>query len=130
LPDKTGTSFFVGREYSRHERPEERNDKKEEMIAQGKIVNVTKRNRHGTGAHEEFIVDHTLLNEIPEATQVLHDKWFEGTAPVSFVFESQQCNTCMDTLNEEVSVRTQIQYLHDIMVHHCVRNRSSYYDLH
>jgi hypothetical protein len=35
-PDKTGTSFFVGREYSRHETPEERNGKKEEMIAQGK----------------------------------------------------------------------------------------------
>jgi hypothetical protein len=80
--------------------------KKEEMIAQSKIVKVTKRKRQGTGAHEEFRFDHTLLDEIPEATQVLRDKWFEGTVPVSFVFESQQCKTCMDTLNEEVIVPT------------------------
>jgi hypothetical protein len=31
------------------------------------------------------------MDAIPEATQVLRDKWFEGTAPVSFLFESQQC---------------------------------------
>jgi hypothetical protein len=57
---------------------------------------------------------------------VLCDKWFEGTAPVSFLFESQQCKTCMDTLNEEVIVLTQLQYLHEIMVHHHVDNRISY----
>jgi hypothetical protein len=57
---------------------------------------------------------------------VLHDKWFEGTAPVSFVFESQQCKTCKDTLNEEVIVPTQLQYLHDIMFHHHVDNIISY----
>jgi hypothetical protein len=44
---------------------------KEEMIAQGKIVKVVKRKRQGTGAHEEFRVDHTLLDAIPEVTQVL-----------------------------------------------------------
>jgi hypothetical protein len=96
------------------------------MIAEEKIVKVTKRNRQGTGAHEEFRVDHTISDAIPEATQVLRDKWFEGTAPVSFVFESQQCKTCMDTLNEEVIVPTQLQYLHDIMVHHHVDKRVSY----
>jgi hypothetical protein len=96
------------------------------MIAEGKIVKVTKRKRQGTGAHEEFRVDHTLLDAIPEATQVLRDKWFEETAPVSFVFESQQCKTCMDTLNEEVIVPTQLQYLHDIVVQHHVENRISY----
>jgi hypothetical protein len=72
-PDKTGTSFFVGRMYSHHENLEEENGKKEEMIAQGKIVKVVKRKRQGTGAHEDFRVDHTLLDAIPEATQVLHD---------------------------------------------------------
>jgi hypothetical protein len=96
------------------------------MIAEGKIVKVTKRKRQGIIAHEEFRVDHTLLDAIPEATQVLRDKWFEGTAPVSFVFESQQCKTCMDTLNEEVSVPTQLQYMHDIMFHHHVDNIISY----
>jgi hypothetical protein len=96
--------------------------KKEEMIAQGKKVKFTKRKRQGTGAHEEIKVDHTLLDAISEATQVLSDKWFEGTAPVSFVFESQQCKTCMDTLNEEVIVPTQLQYMHDIMGHHHVDN--------
>jgi hypothetical protein len=60
--------------------------KKEEMIAQGKIVKVAKRKQQGTGAHAYFRVDHTLLGAIPEATQVLRDKWFEGTAPASFVF--------------------------------------------
>jgi hypothetical protein len=83
--------------------------KKEEVIAQGKIVKVTRRKRQGTCAHEEFRVNHTLLDAIPEATQVLSDKWFERTAPVSFVFQSQQCKTCMDTLNEEVIVPTQLQ---------------------
>jgi hypothetical protein len=78
------------------------------------------------GAHEEFRFDHTLLNAIPEATQVLRGKWFEGISPVSFVFESQQCKTCMDTLNEEVIVPTQLQYLHELMVHHNVDNRISY----
>jgi hypothetical protein len=92
--------------------------KKEEMIAQGKKVKVTKRKLKGTGAHEEFRVDHTLLDAIPEEKHVISDKWFEGTAPVSFVFESQQCTTCMDTLNEEVIIPTQLQYLHDIMVKH------------
>jgi hypothetical protein len=100
--------------------------KKEQMIAQGKIVKVAKRKRQGTGAHQEFRVDHTLLDASPEATQVLLDKCFEGTAPVSFVFESQQCKTCMDTLKEEVIVPTQLQYLHDIIVHHHVDNRISY----
>jgi hypothetical protein len=57
---------------------------------------------------------------------VLRDKWFGGTAPVSFVFESQQCKFCMDTLNEEVILPTQLQYLHDIMVHHNVDNIISY----
>jgi hypothetical protein len=100
--------------------------KKEEMIAQGKTVKVTKINRQGTGAHEEFRVEHTLVDAIPEAIQVLLDKWFEGTYPVSFVFEYQQCKTCMDTLNEEVIVLTQLQYLHDIMVHQHVDNIISY----
>jgi hypothetical protein len=50
------------------------------MIAQGKKVKVTKRKRHGKGAHEEFRFDHTILDAIPEATQVLCDKWFEGAA--------------------------------------------------
>jgi hypothetical protein len=58
--------------------------KKEEMIAQGKIVKVTKIKRQGTVSHEEFRVYHTLLDAIPEATQVLRNEWFEGTAPVSF----------------------------------------------
>jgi hypothetical protein len=57
--------------------------KKEEMISQGKKVKVTKRKRQGTGAHEEFRCDHTLLDVIPEATQVLRVKWFVGTAPLS-----------------------------------------------
>jgi hypothetical protein len=92
------------------------------MIAQGKKVKVMKRKRQGNGAHEEFRVDYNLLDAIPEATQVLRDKWFEVTAPVLFVFESQQCKTCMDTLNEEVIVPTQLQYLHEIMVHHHVDN--------
>jgi hypothetical protein len=92
------------------------------MIAQGKIVKVVRRKRQGTGAHEEFRVYHTLLDAIPEATKVLSDKWFEGTALVSFVFESQQCKTSVDTFNEEVIVLTQLQYLHDIMVHHHVDN--------
>jgi hypothetical protein len=70
------------------------------MIAQGKKVKVTTIKRQGTRAHEEFIVDNTIVDAIPEATKVLCNKWFEGTAPVSFVFESQQCKTCMDTLNE------------------------------
>jgi hypothetical protein len=96
------------------------------MIANGRIVKVTKRKRQGTGAHEGFRVDHILLDAIPEATQVLRDKWFEGTSPVSFVFESQQCKTCMDTLNEEVIVPAQLQYLHDIMVHRHVENIISY----
>jgi hypothetical protein len=100
--------------------------KKEEMIAQGKKIKVMNRKRQGTGAHEEFRVEHTLLYAIPEATQVLRDKWFEGTAPVSFVFEYQQCKTCMDTLNEEVIVPTQLQYMHDIMVQHHFNNRISY----
>jgi DNA-directed RNA polymerase subunit H (RpoH/RPB5) len=100
--------------------------KKEEMIAQGKIVKVTRRKRQGMGAHEAFRLDHTLLDASPEATQVLSDKWFEGTAPVSSVFESQQCKTCMDTLNEEAIVPTQLQYLHEIMVHHHVDKRISY----
>jgi hypothetical protein len=86
---------------------------------------VTKRKRQVTGAHEEFRVDH-LLDAIPEATHLLRDKCFEGTAPVSFVFESQQCKTCMDTLNEEVSVPTQLQYLHGIIVHHHIDNIISY----
>jgi hypothetical protein len=43
--------------------------KKEEMIAQGKKVKVTKRKRQGTGAHEEFRVDNTLLDAIPSATR-------------------------------------------------------------
>jgi hypothetical protein len=94
--------------------------KKEDMIAEGKIVKVTKIKRQEMGAHEEFRVDHTLLDAIPEATQVLRD--IEGTAPVLFVFEYQQCKTCMDTLNEEVIVPTQLQYLHDIIVHHHVDN--------
>jgi hypothetical protein len=81
-----------------------------------------KRKRQVTGAHEEFRVDHTLLDAIPESTQVLHEKCFEGTAPVSFVFESQQCKTCIDTLNEEVIMSTQLQYMHDIMVCHHVDN--------
>jgi hypothetical protein len=117
---------FVGRECSRHETPEERNGKKEEMIAQGKKVKVTKRKRQVTGAHEKFRVDHTILDAIPEETQVIRDKRFEGTAPVSFVFEAQQCKTCMDTLNEEVIVPTQLQYLNDIRVHHHVGKRISY----
>jgi hypothetical protein len=100
--------------------------KKEEMISEGKIVKVTKRKRQGTGAHEEFKVYHTLLDAIPEATEALRDKWFEETAPVSFVFDSQQCKTCMDTLNEEVIVPTQLQYMHDIMVHHHVDKIISY----
>jgi hypothetical protein len=100
--------------------------KKEEMIAQGKKVKVTKRKRQGTDAHEDFRVDQTLLDAIPEETKVLRDKWFEGTAPVSFVFESQQCKTSMDTLNEEVIVPAQLQYLHNIMVHHNVDKRISY----
>jgi hypothetical protein len=62
--------------------------KKEEMIAQGKKFKVAKRKRQGTGAHKEFRFDHTPLDAIPEATQALRDKWFEVTAPVSFVFES------------------------------------------
>jgi hypothetical protein len=41
--------------------------KKEEMIAQGKIVKVEKRKRQGTGAHEKFRVEHTLLDEIPDS---------------------------------------------------------------
>jgi hypothetical protein len=77
-----------------------------------------KRKQQGTGAHEEFRVDNSLLDVIPKSTQVLSDKWFEGTAPVSFVFESQQYNSCMDTFNEEVIVPTHLQYMHDIMVHH------------
>jgi hypothetical protein len=56
--------------------------KKEEMIAQGKIPKVAKRKRHGTGSCEEFRFYHTFLDATPEATQVLRDKWFEGTAPV------------------------------------------------
>jgi hypothetical protein len=100
--------------------------KKEEIIAQGKMDKVAKRNRQGTGNHEEFRVDHTLFNATPEETQVLRDKWFEGTAPISFVCESQQCKTCMDTLNEEVIVPKQLQYMHDITVHHHVDKRSSY----
>jgi hypothetical protein len=79
--------------------------KKEEMIAEGKIVKVTKRKRHGTGAHEEFRVYHTLLDAIPEATQVLRDKWCDGTSPVSFVFESQQCKTFMDSLSAIIKLR-------------------------
>jgi hypothetical protein len=63
------------------------------MNVEGKIVKVTKRKRQGTGAHAEFRVGHNLLDAIPEATQVLRDRRFEGTAPVSFVFESQQCKT-------------------------------------
>jgi hypothetical protein len=78
------------------------------------------------GAHEELRVDHTLLDAIPEETQVLRDEWFDRTAPVSFVFESQQYKTCMDTLNEEVIVPTQLQYLHHIMAHHHVENRIIY----
>jgi hypothetical protein len=100
--------------------------KKEEMIAQGKIVKVTRRKRQGMGTHEEFRVDHTLLDAIPEETQVLNYKWFEGTAPITCVFESQQCKTYMDTLNEEVIVPTQIQYMHGIMVNHHVDNIISY----
>jgi hypothetical protein len=46
-----------------------------EMIFQLKTVKVTKRKRQVMGALEEFRVDHTLLDAIPEATQVLHDKW-------------------------------------------------------
>jgi hypothetical protein len=72
--------FSVGREYSRHETPEEISGKKEEMIAQGKIVEVTKRKRQGTGAHEEFRFDHARLDAISEVTQVIHYKWFEGNA--------------------------------------------------
>jgi hypothetical protein len=34
------------------------------MIAQVKTVKVTKRKRQGTGAHEEFRFDHTLLDAI------------------------------------------------------------------
>jgi hypothetical protein len=79
---------------------------KEEMIAQGRKVKFTKRKRKGKGSHEELRVDHTILDAITEATQVLCDKWFEGTAPVSFVFESQHCRTCMETLNEEVILPT------------------------
>jgi hypothetical protein len=96
------------------------------MIAQGKIVKVTKIKRQGKGDHEEFRFDHTLLDAIPESTQVLRDKWFQGTTPVSFVFESQQCKSCMDTLNEEAIVPTQLKYLHDIIVHHHVDNIISY----
>jgi hypothetical protein len=59
--------IFVTREYSRHETLEERNGKKEEIIAQEKIVKVAKIKRQGTGAHEECRVDHTLLDAIPEA---------------------------------------------------------------
>jgi hypothetical protein len=116
---------FVGREFSRHETLEERN-KKKEMIVQGKIVKVMKKKRQGTGTHEEFRVDHTLLDAIPEATQVLRDKLFEETSPVSFVFESQQCRTCMDTLNERLIVPTQLEYMHDIMFHYNVDNIISY----
>jgi hypothetical protein len=56
--------------------PEERNGKKEEMISQGKTGKFTKRKRQGTGAYEEFRVDNTLLDTIPEATQVLRDNFF------------------------------------------------------
>jgi hypothetical protein len=44
------------------------------MIAQGKIFKVAKRKRQGTGDHEEFIVDHTLLYAIPEAINGLREK--------------------------------------------------------
>jgi hypothetical protein len=66
--------FFVGRDYSRHETPEERNGIKRGDDCPGKIVKVEKRKRQGTGAHEEFRVDHTLLDAIPEAINGSREK--------------------------------------------------------
>jgi hypothetical protein len=47
--------------------------KKEEMIAEGKIVKVAERKRQGTGAHEEFRLDNTLLDAIPQAIHGLRE---------------------------------------------------------
>jgi hypothetical protein len=118
--------FFLAESTRAMKRQRREMVKKEDMIAQGKIVKFAKRKRQGTGAHEEFRIDNTLLDAIPETTQVICDEWFEGTAPVSFVFQSQQCKTCMDTLNEKVIVPTRLQYLHAIMVNHHVDYIISY----
>jgi hypothetical protein len=75
--------------------PEERNGKKEEMIAQGKKVKVTKRKRQGTGSHEKFRVDHTLLDAIPDSTQVLRDKWFESHLYLSLNSAKLAWTLCM-----------------------------------
>jgi hypothetical protein len=59
------------------------------MIAQEKIVNFVKWKQQGKVEHAEFRVDHTLLDSIPDAKQVLRDKWFERDALVSLLFDSQ-----------------------------------------
>jgi hypothetical protein len=66
------------------------------MISHDKTVKVTKRKWQGSGAHEEFIFYHNLLDAIPDATRVLRD---------IFLRELPQF-----TLNEEVIVPNQLQY--------------------
>jgi hypothetical protein len=56
------------------------------------------------GIHEDVAFDNMLLKAIPLATSILYENWFEGMARDSFVFQSRQCETCMETLNKRVIV--------------------------
>jgi hypothetical protein len=78
------------------------------------------------GIHEDIAFDNTLLGAILLATSFLCDNWFEGIAPCLFVFEAQQCETCIGTMNEEVTVPKQLQQLHDILVHYHLNIRTNY----
>jgi hypothetical protein len=80
----------------------------------------------GTGVRKELNFDNTLLYAIPDATKIIRENWFEGTAPPLFVLVAQYCKACMDTLNEDVMVRKKLPYLHDILLHHQVDDKISY----
>jgi hypothetical protein len=100
--------------------------KNEEKIKKGEKTKKLKRKQQGVDIHEDVAFDTTLLKAIPLAISNISANWFEGMAPDSFVFEAQQCETCMENLNEEVTVPKQLQQLYDILVHHHVGSRIIY----